>query len=74
VARFVVTTRRELQVQEGKDATALGAVSSEPGVKVVGFVDPHTVTIETDNETADRLRKALVTTHNVEPEIRRGLH
>lgn len=73
MGRFVVTTRRELRGGEHNVPTALHAVSSTPQVKVVGFSDPDTVTIDTDEDTANRLREELATTHYVEPEVRRGL-
>ena len=72
--RYLVTTRRELIRQGGEPTTALAAVGSFPGVSVVAHADPNTVTIDTDAETAERLRNALSATHFVEPEIRRGLH
>lgn len=71
--RFVVTTRRELIRQGNEPTTALSAVSSFPGVKVIAYADPNTVTIETDEETAGKLRQALSGTCYVEPEIHRGL-
>ncbi len=71
--RFLVTTRRELIRQGDEPATALSAVSSFPGVKVVAYADPNTVTIETDEQTAEKLRDALSGSYYVEPEIHRGL-
>lgn len=74
MARFLVTTRREPIRKGDQPPTALSAVDSFPGIKVVGYADPNTVTIDTDDATAEKLRSALSGTHFVEPEIRRGLH
>ena len=70
---FLVTTRRDLIRKGDEPMTALAAVSSFPGVKVVNYADPNTVTIETDEQTAQRLREALCESYYVEPEIHRGL-
>ena len=72
--RYLVTTRRKLIRPGNEPTTALAAVGSFPGVRVVSYADPNTVTIDTDEQTAERLRNALSATHFVEPEIRRGLH
>jgi hypothetical protein len=73
VPRYVVTTRRGAQSTNETAETALDVVSADPNVRVVGYANPNTVTIETMPETADALRKKLQGTHFVEPEIRRSL-
>ena len=70
--RFVVATRREVNADD-QVQSAHEIVSSEPGVTVLSSSDPHVVTIETSQETADKLRDKLVKTHFVEPEVKRGL-
>jgi hypothetical protein len=73
MAEYIVTTRRDL-IRKGDDPpTALSAVSSFPGVKVAGYVDPNTVTIDTDAETAQKLGSALSETHYVEPVVHREI-
>ena len=72
LARYVVTTRRDARAQGGTP-TALDVASSQPGMKVVAYSDPHMVTVETTAEIADELRQKLTATHFVEPEVRRGL-
>jgi hypothetical protein len=74
VPRYVVTKRRDTQPTGETAETALDVVSADPNVRVIGYANPNTVTIETMPETADALRKKLAGTHFVEPEIRRGLH
>ena len=71
MGRYFVTTRRS---ERGSAPTAADAVADEPGVKVVNATDPHSVTIEATEDTAERLRNKLAETHFVEPEIRRSLH
>jgi hypothetical protein len=71
--RYVVTTRRDVRAG-GAAATALAAVTSEPGVTVVQSSDPHMVTIDASPEAAERLKQKLAATHIVEPEVRRSLH
>ncbi len=71
--RYLVANKRGISDIRGDVPTALEAVSSEPNVTVVGFSDPHMVTIDTSAELADRLRQKLAATHIVEPEIRREL-
>ena len=71
--RYLVTTRRELRATDGA-STALEAVRSVPGVTVLSSGDPHMVTIEASDQTADGLRQKLANTHFVEPEIRRQLY
>jgi hypothetical protein len=70
MARYLVTTRR---AERGKAASALDAVSAEPGVTLLNSSDPESVTIEATDDTASRLRSRLSGTHFVEPEIRRSL-
>ena len=70
--RYLVTTRRELRTTGGA-STALEAVQSVPGVTVLSSGDPHMVTIEASDQTADSLRRKLANTHFVEPQIRREL-
>ena len=72
LARYVVTTRRDARADRGT-RTALDVAASHPGVRILGYSDPHMVTIESSSETADQLRQKLVATHFVEPEVRRGL-
>ena len=72
--RYLLTTRREVIRQCGEPSTALAALGAFPQIKVVGYTDPNMVTIDTDEETAGKLRSVLSATHFVEPEIRRGLH
>lgn len=70
--RYLVTKRRT--VPEGEAPSALGALSEEPDVKIVASSNPDMVTIEADDQTANRLRQKLEATHFIEPEVRRGLH
>ena len=70
MARYLVSTRR---AERGSARAARDAVAAEPGVTVVNSEDPHMVTIDASEETADRLRGKLAGTHFVEPEIRRSL-
>ena len=70
MARYLVSTRR---ADRGSAQTACEAVAGEAGVTVVNSDDPHMVTIDASEETADRLRTKLAGTHFVEPEIRRSL-
>jgi hypothetical protein len=70
--RYLVTKRRNLP--HGSAPSALDAVSHEADVKVVSSSNPDMVTIDTDDNTAARLRQKLESTHFVEPEVRRGLH
>ena len=70
VARYIITTHRNIR---GSVASARDAVVADPRVKVVSADDPHTVTVEADQDAADELRAKLKDTHYVEPEIRRGL-
>ena len=65
-----MTTKRS---DRGSAPTAADAVAGEPGVTVVNAADPQAVTIEASEETAQRLRDKLGSTHFVEPEIRRSL-
>jgi hypothetical protein len=74
MSRYVVMTRRDTVPQGTDQHSALSALSSFPGIRIVGYADPNTVTIDTDEQTAEKLTKALSGTHYVEPEIRRGLH
>ncbi|HUE01941.1 MAG TPA: hypothetical protein VMR62_20395 [Bryobacteraceae bacterium] len=73
MARYLVATRRDLR---GSDdvPTALDAVRTEPGIRVVASSDPQMVTIEASAADADRLRTKLAKTHFVEAEVRRSLH
>ena len=71
MSRFLVTTRRNLRTSA---ATALQAVTGQPGVTVVDSNDPHMVTIEATEQDAGSLREKLKGTHFVEPEFRRSLH
>jgi hypothetical protein len=73
VPRYVVTTRRELLRQGSEPPTALSAISSQPGVKVVGYANPNTIMIDMDEQTAERLRSELGNTYYIELEIRRRL-
>lgn len=73
MSEYLVTTRRDLIRKDDDPTTALSAVSSFPGIKVLGYVDPNTVTIDTDHQTAQKLGDALSATHYVEPLIRRGI-
>jgi hypothetical protein len=68
--RYLVTTRRS---ERGKVSSALDAVSAEPEVTLVNSTNPQSVTIDTNEDTANRLRAKLGNTHFVEPEIRRSL-
>jgi hypothetical protein len=72
LARYLVTMKRDLP--ESESLSALDAVSSDPNVKVVASSNPNMITIETTEETADKLRQTLATTHFVEAEVRRELH
>lgn len=72
LARYLVTRKRDLP--ESESPSALDAVSSDPNVKVVASSNPNMITIETTEETADKLRQTLATTHFVEAEVRRDLH
>jgi hypothetical protein len=69
--RYLVTTRRK---ERNSAMSALDAVKTESGVKVVNSNNPESVTIEATEDAASRLRAKLNDTHFVEPEIRRSLH
>ncbi len=73
MARYLVATRRGLR---GSDdvPTALDAVRTEPGIRIVAETDPQMVTIEASATDADRLRAKLSKTHFVEAEVHRSLH
>ena len=51
MARYLVSTRR---AERGSVQPACDAVAAEPGVTVVNADDPHMVTIDASEETADR--------------------
>ena len=72
MVRYLVTRKRDLP--ESESVSALDAVSSDPNVKVVTASNPNMITIETSEETANKLRETLATTHFVEAEVRRELH
>ena len=72
--RYVVTKRRGTHSPDQATKTTLDVVSADPNIRVVGYVDPNTVTIEAVPESADALRKKLQGTHFVEAEVRRGLN
>jgi hypothetical protein len=73
MSRYVITTRRDVAGAGGTVPNALEAITNLPCVVVVAHSSPNVVTIDTDDRTAERLKRSLAETHLIEPEIRRGL-
>ena len=73
MARYVITTRRELLARDASARTARNIASTIPGVTIVAATDPHVVTIDASPAVANVLRTRYADTHLVEPEIRSGL-
>jgi hypothetical protein len=71
--RYVVTKHRRAVPGQADAPSALTAVSGRPGVTVVAASNPNVVTIDTDPDTAERIKSELAATHYAEPEVRRGL-
>jgi len=69
--RYLVATRRAVR---DSAISAREAVEAEAGIKLVNGDDPHMVTIEADEDSANQLQERLKDTHFVEPEIRRELN
>lgn len=68
--RYLVVARRD---RGGPVQPAADLLAAEPGVELVGDLQPHQVLIEASAETAEALRRRLVDTHYVELETKRGL-